>query len=298
MKIHGVIPILQTPFAGDGAVDFDSMANQVDHLATIGIEAVAFPGFVSEWWKLSSTEIHALAKTIAGRARGRMAVIFNVTSQSTRLATEEARAFAALGADALMCLPPYAVPAAPDAVLEHLEAVMAATSLPHILQYSESLTGVRIAPAAIASMSRRHSNFTCVKVDFIPPAPMVTALANAIDDPRFTFLIGYSGLQLADCMARGASGLMGGAGHAKQDMELFRALTSDPAAGRDSFRRLLPLLNFEMQTLGLCIAVHKRLLLEQGVFRADHVRKPGSPLDARRIEELHTWLPGAGATLL
>ena len=291
MRIAGVIPILQTPFEADGAIDFDSMARQVDRLAALGVDAVAFPGFVSEWWKLSTSEILALAKVIADRARGKIAVVFNVTSQSTHLAIAEARAFADLGADALMCLPPYAVPAAPDAVIEHLEAVMAATPLPHILQYSESLTGVRIPLDGIAAMRRRHPNFTCVKVDFIPPAPMVSALAQAVADPAFTFLIGYSGLQLADCMARGASGLMSGSGHAKLDIELYRALAADPPAGRDLFRRMVPLLNFEMQTLGLCIGVHKRLLMEQGVFRADHVRKPGSPLDARQIEELHTWLP-------
>ena len=52
----GVIPILQTPFHDDGSLDLESLAREVDYVCALGAPGMAFPGFVSEWWKLSQPE--------------------------------------------------------------------------------------------------------------------------------------------------------------------------------------------------------------------------------------------------
>jgi dihydrodipicolinate synthase/N-acetylneuraminate lyase len=282
----GVIPILQTPFDEDGGLDLASLRREVRYVCDAGADGMAFPGFVSEWWKLSDAEILRGAEVIREESAGRALAIFNVTEQSTYLAVEQAKAFARLGCDGLMCLPPFVVAPGGDAVVTHLEHVIDAADVPHILQYSASLTGVKLSLEQMARLRDRHPQFRCIKVDFIPPGPMISNLVNAFGAEAFTFLIGFAGLQLPDCLVRGAHGLMGGAGHLAEDLAVFRALIRDRAEGLAAFRALLPLINLEMQTVDMSIALHKHLLVQRGVIASDHVRAPGPNLDAVQVEEL------------
>ena len=73
--------------------------------------------------------------------------------------------------------------------------------------------------------------------------------------------------------------MMSGAGHVREDIQAFYGLLEDPTHGLERFNRLLPLLNLEMQTIDLAIAVHKLLLKDQGVIASDHIRAPGAQLD-------------------
>lgn len=283
---EGVIPILQTPFYEDGAIDFPSLARQVDFAVEAGVEHVCYGGFVSEWWKLSDGEMLACARTVVEAARGRAQVIANVTPQSTYQAVEQARAFHAMGCAGLMCLPPFVVPRPTTMLLNHLRAVLAAAPIPHILQYSASLTGFRVESCALKALRAEYPHFGCIKVDFIPPGPVITDLRDALGE-GFTYLIGFAGLQLADCLKRGAHGLMGGTGHVREDVHVYRELRRDPdGAGLAAFHELLPLLNFEMQTIDQSIATHKHLLKQLGVFTSDHVRQPGPHLDLGQAAEL------------
>jgi 4-hydroxy-tetrahydrodipicolinate synthase len=288
VKLAGVLPILQTPFLDDGRLDIGSLRRMARHVCDNGVAGVAFPGFVSEWWKLSDAEILLAAAILREETLGRAGLILNVTAQSTYGAARQALEFAELGCDALMCLPPFVVPAGADDSLRHLRRLLEITEIPFVLQYSASLTGLSLEPAQIAELQREFPHLQCVKVDFIPPGPMITRLVEAL--PEMSLLVGFAGLQLPDSLRRGARGLMGGAGHVAEDVAVFAALERDPEAGRELFHALLPLLNFEMQTVGHSVAVHKRLLYEKGVIDSDHVRAPGRPLDSLEIEELHRVL--------
>lgn len=273
---HGVIPVLQTPFHFTGALDLESLAREVEFVCRSGAAGMVFPGFVSEWWKLSEAEIMAAAKVVMSNRIAGKKVFFNVTAQSTYLAAEHAKEFAEMGCDGLMCLLPFVVPRSEADAIGHLSAVLKATELPHILQYSASLTGVNLGVAGLRKLREEYPHLCSIKVDFIPPGPMVTALSRAFADKPFTYLIGFAGLQLADALSRGAHGLMGGAGHVEEDVEVFERLREGSA---DRFEKLLPLLNLEMQTIDLSIAVHKRLLRDRDILACDHVRAPGPQLD-------------------
>ncbi len=275
--LRGVIPILQTPFDEEGRLDLDSLRREVVHVCDARADGLCFPGFASEWWKLSGEEILLAAKTI--REASTIPVVFNITAQSTYLAVEQACAFRDLGCDAMMVLPPFVVPASGDAVVAHLSAVMDAAALPQILQYSPSLTGVRISIETLKQLEDKYPQFCTIKVDFIPPGPMTSSLIAAFPPGQLTYLVGYSGLHLPDFLERGGHGMMSGAGHVREDIEAFYGLLADPKSGLEKFNRLLPLLNLEMQTIDLAIAVHKLLLKDQGVIASDYIRAPGAQLD-------------------
>ena len=288
--IQGVLPVLQTPFRPDGELDLESLRREARYVCDTGADGMVYPGFVSEWWKLSDAEVMCAAAAIREETHGRAMLILNLTAQSTHLAVRQARAFTAIGCDALMCLPPFVVEPSPRGAVAHLEAVLAASPLPHILQYSASLTGLTLEPSQLLGLRGRFPHLVSIKVDFIPPAPTVSALVEALGTEGITYLVGYAGLQLPDCLARGAHGLMGGAGHLKEDVAVFAALRADAKAGRERFYRLLPLLNFEMQTVGTSIALHKQLLYERGVIACPLVRRPGRTFDPRDLEEMRAVL--------
>jgi len=71
---------------------------------------------------------------------------------------------------------------------------------------------------------------------------------------------------------------MSGCGHISEDRRLF----GDVAA----YRRLLPLLNFETQSLDMVVHVHKRLLFDAGVIATPNLRGPSSGIDPTHLIEL------------
>ncbi len=289
MLIKGVIPVLQTPFRDDERLDPDGLIREVGFVEETGAAMLVFPGFASEWWKLSEEEICRCVGVIAGALSPRTALIANVTAQSTYLAVRQAERFASMGASALMCLPPGVWTEGREE-LRHFENVLAAVPLPQVLQYSASLTGANLDAARLREIHERHPNFCAVKVDFVPSGPTVSSLLEAFAGTDVTVLIGFAGLHLPDALSRGAHGLMPGAGHLHADIRVFEELRRNPRCGRRLFAQLLPLLNLEMQSIGTSIAVHKWLLRETGILRSDCVRRPGLALDEPLRKQLAEYL--------
>lgn len=275
MRYAGLFPILHTPFDADGEVDFDSFRRLVGYVRDAGVKGVVFPGFASEWWRLTDDEILECACCI-GRT-----FIGVVTPQATKPALRRMRELEAAGAGGLMLLPPFLL-SAPGS--EHLDTLLGATSLPCILQDSAGLTGTRLDARALSRLAAAHRNFAGIKVDQVPTGPAISALR---EDPvlrELSYFAGYSGVQWFDAERRGATGLMSGCGHIAQD----RLMLGNPAA----YRRLLPLLNFEMQTLDMVIGVHKQLLFEKGIIATPELRAPSARLDAAHLEELRLLMAG------
>lgn len=290
VTFRGVLPVLQTPFGEDESLDLESLAREVEDVARAGAGGVVFPGFASEWWKLGEEEIHAAAEVIARRRGPTLKAIFNVTAQSTRLAVEQARRFAALGADGLMCLPPFAVQPDAAGLAAHLRAVLAASEVPHAIQYAASLTGTQLGAELIRDLRREFPHLEAIKVDFVPTGPAISALRKALADDAITFVVGFAGVQLLDALPRGARGMMGAAGHVAEDVRVFGALFEGGVQAGELYRRWLPLVNLEMQTLELSIAVNKRLLAWRGVIASDRLRAPGRQLDGFHEAQLRAHI--------
>jgi len=280
LRFRGLFPILQTPFDENGEIDYDSLRRLARYVRDHGADNFVFPGFASEWWKLSDSEIFECAEAVGKSA------ILNVTAQATTLAIHAAHEFQRLGAGALMILPPFVFPASPE---PHLRAVMDSVDLPCIIQDSAGLTGLKLDPTNLA-----HPNLAAIKVDQVPTGPAVTRLRTQLALTNLSYVVGYSGVHMFDAVQRGAEGLMGCCGHIKEDRRMLDALLA--GGGYEEYTRLLPLLNFEMQTLDLVIAVHKQLLCEQGVIATPLCRRPCTDLDDFQKEQLRMHLKGqAGA---
>src|SRR6476469_1080301 len=103
--IHGVIPILVTPFDDHGRIDVDSLQNLVDFTIDAGVHALGI-ALGSEIYKFTEAERALVIRTVIDRAAGRVPVIVNTGAPATDLAVLFTRQAQEWGARAVMCTPP------------------------------------------------------------------------------------------------------------------------------------------------------------------------------------------------
>src|SRR5688572_30321238 len=103
--LHGVLPIIQTPFLESDEIDFATLAKEVEWGLALGIDGLG-TGMVSETLKLTAGERQALAEHLVEFAAGRKPVFMAVGAESSRQALEYARTAEKAGCDAVMATPP------------------------------------------------------------------------------------------------------------------------------------------------------------------------------------------------
>jgi 4-hydroxy-tetrahydrodipicolinate synthase len=288
-RISGVIPILPTPFDERGEVDERDFVRAIDACLVDGVHGVAMFGLASEAYKLSDDEKKRLATVLIEHIAGRIPVILSVTHHSTEIAVKEAAWAKETGADAVMVMPPYLMSPGEAAVQHHITAVAGAVNLPVIVQYAPLQTGISLSPEGLAAIHREQSNVTHVKVDAVPSGPMITRLQNCSQN-SLRSIVGYMGLHLPDDMRRGVSGVMPTVSVGRVFVRLYelsRAGADDE--GRKLHHKILPLLNFMMQSIEMMIAVEKELLVRRGILNSARCRHPAWTLDAYHRAEMELY---------
>lgn len=279
--ISGVSPVLEVPFDDDEGVDLDGFGRVVDHVLSTGVRSVMFPGFASEFHKLTPAERTALRGVLLTRTRDRadVAAIISVADHATVVAVGAARDAVAAGADAINLLPPHLLGPAPAAVRAHIAAVLDAVHpTPVILQYAPAQTGTALAAGTITDLAREHSNLRRVKVESTPPGRMVAALL--ADEPPISALIGYGGLQLPDGLRRGVAGVQPGCSFTELYVRIWRLWEEGrPDAVTRLHARLLPYLSYWMQDVELIIAAEKLISRRRGLTSTATCRRPCHALD-------------------
>lgn len=285
VQLAGIIPVLATPFTERGEVDLESFERQVESGIVAGVNGLAMFGLASEYYKLTAAERETLTRTLLRRVARRVPVIVSITSHATEVAAEEARIAAAMGADALMVLPPFFLHPPTDQIVKHLEIVAQSVAVPIVIQYAPAQTGVPIGAGIFADLQRRCPNVNYIKVDALPSGPTVSAIRKVSQDTLQT-LTGYMGLDLPEALARGAAGCMPTLSLSRAFLRLFELLRTCEADGRSLHRRLLPLLQFLMQSVEILIAGEKYLLSRQGILASRYSRSPSASLDSYQTAEL------------
>jgi 4-hydroxy-tetrahydrodipicolinate synthase len=290
--VRGVVPVLETPFDRDGAVDYVGFRRVVDHVLATGVGGVMFPGFASEFHKLSDDERWTLTDMLlerTGKCAGVTAVI-SIPDHATQLAVRAAERAVQAGAEAINVLPPYFLAPSGAEVSAHLQAVIqAAAPVPVVVQHSPALTGLSLSTADLVQLAHAFPNFRTVKVESVPPGPMVTALSHA--QPRISTLVGYAGLHLIDAASRGAVGVQPGCSFT----ELYLAIWNDWTDGRpdeaaDLHRRMLPYVSYWMQSAELIVQVEKTISYRRGLITSDVCRRPGRLLDRYELAGVDRFL--------
>ena len=126
--LAGVIPPSTTPFDGNGDIDYESAATQIDWLIGNGATGVAVGGSTGEGQTLDAEETRDLVAAAIDAAGGRVPIIAGIICDSTREAVRRGRLVAGLGPAALQVTPVhYLFRPDDDAMVEHFRTMAGET---------------------------------------------------------------------------------------------------------------------------------------------------------------------------
>jgi dihydrodipicolinate synthase/N-acetylneuraminate lyase len=283
--VRGVSPVLEVPFTADGEVDYAGFERVVRYVLSTGVTSMMFPGFASEFHKLSEDERRKLTEILLSHTRDRddVAAVVAVQDHATQLAARRAREWVDAGADLINLLPPHFLSPSRGSLVQHVRAVLTAIEpVPLVLQYAPSETGTSLDADLLRDIVTDHPNLALVKVESSPPGPLIAELAAGT--PALASVEGYAGVQLPDAVRRGAVGTQPGCSMTEVYVEIWRNLTGDDEeAGIDLHRRLLPYISYWMLDTERIIAAEKLISVRRGLFASAYCREPAHRLDGEEI---------------
>jgi 5-dehydro-4-deoxyglucarate dehydratase len=146
MKFHGVLFFPVTPFAADGSLDEERLAQHIDNGVAAGAGGVFVACGTGEFHALTSEEIERATRIAVETTAGRVPVLA-AAGGPTPVARDQAVRVERAGADGILLLPPYLVTAPQEGLLRYVEDVTAATELP-VVFYQRGTARLTAATAA------------------------------------------------------------------------------------------------------------------------------------------------------
>jgi 4-hydroxy-tetrahydrodipicolinate synthase len=279
-KLHGCIPIVATPFTEEGAIDEASLRAEVEHLIAAGVHGLATPAIASEGYKLAEAEQQRVAAIVVETAGSRVPVVVSAGGNGTDVAVMRARRAAASGAAALMVLPPMFIKPDGENLYRYYQRIARAVEVEIMVQDVPQLTGVALPAPLLARLNSDCPNITAVKIEGTPAGPKTSEVL-ALSDERMDVFAGWGGLSLWESLQRGAKGCMPAANFGPALARVYdQYCAGDFAAARSLFDRLVPFVNWSMQSVDLSVWCAKEALRRDGILATSVLREPASLPDA------------------
>lgn len=286
---RGVFAIPVTPFDRHGAVDEAALRRVVAFTLACGAHGLVAPVNASEFSSLSDAERQRVAEIVVEEAAGRVPVVIGVSGVSTEVAVQFTRHARAIGADAIIALPPYVRRASPEEISAYYAALARAFAGPVFIQNCLPPVGTPLSADLLARLVRDLDHVQYIKEETLPPGQMITRVRELAGPALQGVMGGLAGKFLLDEYRRGACGTMPACEVVDIHVQIWEALEAgDWARARALHTRLLPLLVFESN---FGVAAYKEVLRRRGVLECTYVRAPGTPrLDAYDQAELQAIL--------
>jgi 4-hydroxy-tetrahydrodipicolinate synthase len=245
---RGVIPAGFLPMVGDGDIDWGTLGDYADWLASCHPCAVAFNMEASEVAALEVDEQLQVTAAVSDRVAGRLPVVSGLVAGSTRRAKELAREQVSAGADALVIFPPLPTflgqPLSVDMVYAyHSEIAAAVPDTPLIAFQLPRSYGAYYGPQALARLSGIPTLVAMKEASF-DPASFAEALACTRSEPDPIVLLTGSDTAILEYLVLGAEGTLIGFAAIATEMNVAMWQASrdgDYAKARELWDRLRPL---------------------------------------------------------
>lgn len=284
--LHGVVPILVTPFDQEGGIDEESLANLVEFNIAAGVHGLGV-ALGSEIFKFNEAERAQVTRRVIAAAGGRVPIVINTGAAATDLAVFYSRNAEALGANALMVIPPGFWPVSADEILAYYQAIDRAVGIPIVLQ---DVPQAPIPPGLALRIAETCPNVRYIKVETLPVPTKVASMVEAAGN-KLTVFGGAGGGYFIEEMRRGSLGTMPFCSQPAAFVAVWDAFRrGDQREARRLFdATIMSPLRLGAQGGDIFYFLHKQLLVRLGVIRTAVVRGPTTPIDAitaREIEEL------------
>jgi 4-hydroxy-tetrahydrodipicolinate synthase len=281
LSLHGVLPIVPTPFDGNGHPDHSALRKVVRYAIDAGAAALVYPGVASEDVHLSAEERAGCMRVVAETANGEIPLIAGVNSADPAEMIALAKIATGLGAKAIMAM---AVPAmAPDFAGWFDKMAAATGGLPIILQNLGAPRGAGLSVTQMLDLARAVPAIRYVKEETVPSGPGVSGLVAGGKDCLDGVIGGGGARYLFEELERGVVGTM----PAIELLELHVAIMRAYAAGEREralalYERSVPLLLIQAPYR---MRLTKVILAHRGLMDNASVREPLPEMD-ERLERL------------
>jgi len=267
--LRGAFMILHTPFAADGAVDWDDLTREALFVDLCGGHGIVWPQGSSSVATLTRDErmhgMEVLAKAVAGK---RVALVLGVQGKDTAEMLEYTERAEALAPDAVIAMPPTTGRTMEDYRL-YFRALAAAAKRPVILQTSGGARELVPSTELIVELAREFPHFGYVKEESEPLAERIRAevaarppmkaifSANLGSNWLYAMRLGVDGVITGNAMYADLFAKMWALHEARKDDEL-----------RDAFSRFLLMRNLNEQLPGADLYIMQR----RGIFKTNATR--------------------------
>ncbi len=261
-----------TPFQDDERIDYGAWQVLIDRLIGAGVNGLFAGGSSGEFSSLDLQERTVSLRFCAQAAAGRVPVIGNVGSVTTRETVHLARAAESMGLDAIAVITPYYIRPSQDELVEHYVEVCRAVRKPVIAYNFPQHGGVEIEPRTLARIAAACDNLIGIK-DSGGCLERAAAYLACLPGRDLAVFVGPEKLTLA-ALDLGCSGVITGCGNVVPGLfvELYRAYREGRRAEAERLQRLV---DEFASTVGLHTfpSVLKQALEHCG-FPAGRCRKP------------------------
>lgn len=263
-RFEGIFPIVQTPFKDSGALDTDTLSNEVAFLHRMGVQGMTWPQNASEWSLLTPDERFAGAEAIvrankAAPAATRPSIVIGVQAATAEAAVPFARHAEKIGADGIIAIPfKNGVGTDESKQMEYYSAIASSCSKPLCVQAIGD-----ISVDLVLRMAKQNPTIQYVKDEAGVTLPRLTEYQKHDQKLRGVFS-GKHGPTFLEELARGACGNMPASGFADLYVATWQAWKAGKTEeAEDHFSKLLILI-LDAQTYG--VAGQKYILHLRGVF--------------------------------
>jgi len=281
----GVLPVLATPFDPDGSIAYPALRREIEFIIDHRADGVVL-GMVSEVLRLSSEEREALTEATCQAVDGRVTVTASVGAESVVTAVRYAQHAQAVGADAVMAIPPTTTACDDSELDKYYSRIIEAVDIPVVVQDASGYLGRPLTIELQADLFRRYGDRALFKPEAQPIGPRLSRLLDATGGQAKVYE-GTGGLALVDSYKRGIVGTMPGPDIIWALVALWNALESGDDARVDELQGPLSVIVSIQNSLDSFVAVQKHLLKRQGVLTHTEARGPvGYHLDPATTREV------------
>ncbi|MCA9039235.1 MAG: dihydrodipicolinate synthase family protein [Planctomycetaceae bacterium] len=284
----GIISVLQTPFDANSRFDAESMRRLVEDAIAAGVNGFLVPAVASEVAYLSKEERFEIVRLVALVTANRVPIIVGASANEVAECQQYAPLAKEIDAAAWLIAVPAKLYPQPDQLVPFFTEVASATETPLIIQDLE-WSGPGLTLDQITELKESLPTLIGIKIETVPAGPKYTLVREQFGEDFF-ISGGWAVPQWIEALDRGVDAMI----PESAMIPIYAPILRDYQTGnRDQalsqFRKMLPILTFTNQEIGLSIAFFKRLLVRRGIFREETRRQPGFTWDeynSRIAEEL------------
>lgn len=280
-EVHGVLPVLQTPFNALDEIDAEVLQREVNWVIGHGAEGVT-TGMVTEILKLSPTERMQLHEVVT-ETTNQLGVIsvLSTGSESTKQSILFTKHAQSCSASAAMVNPPLTTSLGDEELYAYYASILDVTQIPVIVQDASGYIGRPLSIELQVRLLDSYGSRVYFKPEAVPIGPRLSKFLEATDG-RARVFEGSGGGALIDTYKRGVVGTMPGADLTWALVALWKALKAGEWDRVDLISGPLASLISMEHSIDAYLAIEKYLLVKQGVFTSARLRQPvGYRMDAQ-----------------